>query len=147
MNLKKFHRLFAQFNDAFFSIRYSSKKRIRSSLTVLKSPHVNKTAQEQFEFRFYRKFFQISSYRSFVLLFVFKKFEGSCSSFVKALKKIYLNIPNNRFERLNPDNFTLDVCFHDSRKILELKTFVVLFDCYGEFLNKQFIRESNYNIY
>jgi ribosomal protein S10 len=40
-----------------------SKQNTRKFVTILKSPHVNKTAQEQFEFRFYTKEFVISSFK------------------------------------------------------------------------------------
>ena len=35
--------------------KYFEKKRKKKILTILKSPHVNKKAQEKFEFRYYSK--------------------------------------------------------------------------------------------
>ena len=41
--------------------------------TVLKSPHVNKTAQKQFEIRYYEKSIEISSYQNIFLIFLLKQ--------------------------------------------------------------------------
>ena len=44
-------------------MKIQNKVTIRKGITVLKSPHVNKTAQEQFEFFVYRVQIKIFSYK------------------------------------------------------------------------------------
>ena len=51
-----------------------SKKKV---LTLLKSPHVNKTAQEQFEFRTYSKQLWIYSTHNFNVLILLKKIKAT----------------------------------------------------------------------
>nr|YP_009115283.1 ribosomal protein S10 [Berkeleya fennica]AJA05804.1 ribosomal protein S10 [Berkeleya fennica] len=45
--------------------KYFEKKRKKKILTILKSPHVNKKAQEQFEFRYYSKQITLHSTQNF----------------------------------------------------------------------------------
>ena len=63
--LEKFVQLFSKLEASTFVIKCLPKKKKRKFVTVLKSPHVNKTAQEQFEFRFYNKQFLINSFKPF----------------------------------------------------------------------------------
>ncbi len=55
----------------FFTSRYQKpvKKKI---LTILKSPHVNKKAQEQFEYRIYKKKLVCFMHQPFLFLIIFK---------------------------------------------------------------------------
>jgi len=51
--LKKILKMFSKFNFFFINFRTISKHRSKKFLSILKSPHVNKTAQEQYEYRIY----------------------------------------------------------------------------------------------
>jgi len=53
--------------------KYLKKKKKKNLLTILKSPHVNKTAQEQFESKLFSKQLNIYSSRNFKFLLVLKK--------------------------------------------------------------------------
>ena len=44
------------------------KKKKKTKFTVLKSPHVNKTAQEQFEYRIYKKQLKCFAFQSVLFL-------------------------------------------------------------------------------
>ena len=71
-----------------------SKQNARKFITILKSPHVNKTAQEQFEFRFYTKEFIVNSFKPLTFFLILKKinnlsFSGidlKINGFIKLLK-------------------------------------------------------------
>lgn len=86
---------------------FQQKKR-KKKLTLLKSPHVNKTAQEQFEYRIFSK--QISMYldkhlKSLVLL---KKLKTDLFPDVKIKVIFPINHSNTeklRTNILNPNNF------------------------------------------
>jgi len=54
-------------------IKYFQKNLKKKRLTLLKSPHVNKKAQEQFEYRFFKKQFAIEVTKNFKYLVFLKK--------------------------------------------------------------------------
>jgi ribosomal protein S10 len=54
-------------------IKYLQKSVQKKRLTVLKSPHVNKKAQEQFEYRLFKKQFEIQTTKNFRYLVFLKK--------------------------------------------------------------------------
>ena len=104
----------------------------KNVITILKSPHVNKTAQEQFEYRIYTKKILINSYKPFLFLLTLKKIKGLSFPGL-SIKVTGMPDKENKFGNtltlLNPKNFNLPVD----------KTFfkyVQLFDCHGEMLLK-----------
>ena len=54
-------------------IRYCQKNLHKKRLTVLKSPHVNKKAQEQFEYRLFKKQFRIEVIKTLKYVVFLKK--------------------------------------------------------------------------
>ena len=99
-------------------------------LTVLKSPHVNKTAQEQFESRLFKKQLTIFSYKSFLLLILLKylKFILFPELKIKVIlfsnsTKLYKNVQN----KINPNNFNS----------IFLLNYLKTFDLHGEILLKK----------
>ena len=70
-------------NMKFSVIGVTNKKKTKNKFTVLKSPHVNKKAREQFEIRNYTKILNIYSYQTLLLLFVIKRIKVSSFSEVK----------------------------------------------------------------
>lgn len=113
-------------------IKHSSKQKKKKFLTVLKSPHVNKTAQEQFEFRFYNKEFLFESIKPLTIFIVLKKLKAlsfpgvqfKTKSLINSVKKKNRNIPNI----LDPDNIVLN----SNSLAISQKKCLQLFDCYGE---------------
>jgi hypothetical protein len=114
----------------------------RKIITVLKSPHVNKTAQEQFESLFYRAKINIFSYKYWLLL-VFIKHLKSTTLFSDVNLKIKVNLNNSNYhkrvvEYLNPNNFYLiNYCELGSEELdlkclfLNIPYYLMLFDIYG----------------
>lgn len=70
-NLSKNKKL--QLNNTF---KICSKARFNKVFTVLKSPHVNKTAQEQFEFNIFSKNIMVSTFQVIKILIILKKIQS-----------------------------------------------------------------------
>lgn len=93
------------FNVVKKRFQQKQKKKI---LTILKSPHVNKTAQEQFEYRVFSKqlVFYSANYLKHIILL--KKTKANLFPDVKIKVKFVINSKNAsklRVKVLNPDNF------------------------------------------
>jgi ribosomal protein S10 len=131
-----------------------SKQNTRKFVTILKSPHVNKTAQEQFEFRFYTKEFVVSSFKPLTFFLILKKINNlSFSGMNLKVKSLFKRNEKKKVRAVNPDNTNLNtVKSHGlvQKKNLKQKMFnnknfktfdanfsvskryIQLFDCYGE---------------
>ena len=113
-------------------IKHSSKQKKKKFLTILKSPHVNKTAQEQFEFRFYNKEFLFESIKPLTIFIVLKKLKALSFPGVQFKAKSLISSVNKKNKNiltiLDPDNIILNSnsLFTSQKKCLQL------FDCYGE---------------
>lgn len=148
-SLKKFLNFLDDYissNNLNVIVSKSSFKKVvkRKIITVLKSPHVNKRAQEQFEFRFYRAQISLFSYR-YLLLLVFLKYLKTTVLFSDVHMKIRLNINNSRYYNkvlniLNPNNFYLTDYLELKEKskldknkglLLNIPYYLMLFDVYG----------------
>jgi ribosomal protein S10 len=117
--------------------KYFQKKKKKKTLTILKSPHVNKTAQEQFEYRIYSKQITIYSSQNFQYLVFLKKINAHLFPDVKV--KTEFNIDHNmgkQIEVLNPTNLKMDLFREKNQGNLKLKTknIIKTFDTYGELL-------------
>lgn len=134
---KKVLELFVKFfltlqkASSTWKVVFNSKK--RDVITVLKSPHVNKTAQEQFEYRVYSKKIIINSFKPSIFLLVLKKIKSFSFPGI-SLKVIGVSNKSNKMsktlELFNPKNFYLvnsSKCF---------SKYIQLFDCQGEILLK-----------
>jgi ribosomal protein S10 len=109
-----------------FSLPFQNpvKKKI---FTVLKSPHVNKTAQEHFEYNLYTKQFKICSHKGFLLLTFLKNLKYNLFPDIKF--KIEVINQNLKFgqklkNKVNSDNFSL------SHSYTGLKTYIQILNSY-----------------
>jgi len=127
-------KLFVNF---FLSLQKFSLWKILSQLnqtevvTVLKSPHINKTAQEQFEFRTYKKNILIYSSQPSIFLLLLKKIKNLSFSGLSIKITGLLNKSNKLKKTLNllsPNNTNISVY---SKNFLK---YIRKFDCYGEIL-------------
>jgi ribosomal protein S10 len=92
--------------------KYFQKKRKKNVLTILKSPHVNKAAQEQFESKLFSKQLSIYSSKNFQFLLFLKKIKTRLFPDVKIKIKFILNknlSEKTKINILNPSNFKLNV--------------------------------------
>jgi hypothetical protein len=115
-------------------IKYVPKQQKRKFVTILKSPHINKTAQEQFEFRHYSKEFIVNSVKPLTFFLIIKKLKNLSFSGLKLEVKGLFNFEkkNKSFlNQLDPDNIILNQ-HRTSTKLSFQKRSIQLFDCYGE---------------
>ena len=153
--LEKFSFFLSKLETSTFTLKCFSKQKKRKFITILKSPHVNKTAQEQFEFRFYSKRFLINSFQPLTFLFILKRIKNLSFSGLNLEVKSLLehNEKNKNFLKLiSPDNLTLSVKPDCNKQKLPkksftqnflLKKYIQLFDCYGEIFLKDIVYFNN----
>lgn len=159
-SIKKFSLFLTKILTIEFNaiVKLFRKKNRKKILTILKSPHVNKSAQEQFEFRTYSRKYLIFSPQQFKCLLFLKKsqkdlfadvglkFVWTRNSIVsKSIKTQLFNLnhysitkPTERTQNINPSEFR-KLSIHNSKfNILEkIAQFLKVLDIYGELnLNK-----------
>ena len=93
-------------NINFSVIGVTNKKKTKNKFTLLKSPHVNKKAREQFEITNYTKILNIYSYQTLLLLFVVKRIKINTFSEIKV--KIDLKYNPNQLHKHLKSNFNLN---------------------------------------
>ena len=152
--LKKFISLFKKIKSLPISIKLFSKHEKRKFTSVLKSPHVNKTAQEQFEYRFFSKDFLIFSLKPMVFLLFLKKLKNFSFSGIKLeVKGLFEKNKTHKsiLKLISPDNIVLRNMYSKQKKFKEnrekyqtpksisndfdfnlSKKYIQLFDSYGE---------------
>ena len=135
--LNKFGMFLTTLETLTTTIKPFSKRKENKVITILKSPHVNKTAQEQFEFRFYSKEFLIHSVKPLTLYTILKQIKSLSFPGVKLETKSLFDVSKLHFDSLrglDPDNVILDKKGENQRKYIQL------FDGYGE----SFLKNSLY---
>lgn len=131
--------------------KYLKKKTKKHFVTILKSPHVNKKAQEQFETFIFSKQLTLYPTKKFKYLFYLKKIQENLFSNVKLKIKFSLIKNNNlRLSIFNLNNFKLNLnkinqtnTVHKNIKIKKfnknsnnkLKYFIKIIDVSGELHN------------
>ena len=140
ISLKKFLDFIAKIKHPNLIISSFSKKKIRKFVTVLKSPHVNKTAQEQFEFRIYTHKLRVKSLQSLKLLLTLKRikklsFPGvnlKIKSVFEKRKETKNVLASVTPEKLNIQFFTNNNTSKNNR-FKKIKKYLQVLDCYGEY--------------
>ena len=150
--LEKFTRVFTKIKSLPIFIKPFPKHEKRKFVTILKSPHVNKTAQEQFEYRFFSKHFLVFSIKPQIFFLLLKKLKNLSFSGIKLeVKGVFeKNITNKYILKLvNPDNIVLQKSYLAQKGFKKDKTtnktskvsisdsdlskkYIQLFDSYGE---------------
>ena len=155
--LKKFTTVFTKIKSLSIFIKSFPTYEKRKFVTVLKSPHVNKTAQEQFEYRFYCKRFLICSGKPFTFFSLLKKLKNlSFLGINLEVKGLFEKNKTNKYslKMISPDNIVLtnipkisvnkqklkinkqarvaQTVFNNPQNALLLKKYIQLFDLYGE---------------
>jgi len=146
--LEKFLQFLRRLSISPAVLKHFSKQKKRKFITILKSPHVNKTAQEQFEFRYYSKEFLIDSVKPLTFFLIIKKIKNLSFPGLKLEVKGFINSDKktkNFLKLTDPDNVVL--AQSNLRLLKELflqKKYVQLFDCYGELcLRDLFLRKRS----
>ena len=141
--LGKFMNFFSKVNVValnFFSKK--QKKNKHKFVTILKSPHINKTAQEQFEYKFFTSQIVLYSTDLFFCFVIFKRilkkgFPGLKIKLLHSFDKKKQNKILSSF--LNPDNILL------KNKITKnkVKSYFFMFDSFGEICLQNFRTKKN----
>lgn len=150
--LEKFIKVFTKIKSLPIFVKPFPKHEKRKFITILKSPHVNKTAQEQFEYRFFSKHFLVFSPKPRIFFLLLKKLKNLSFSGIKLeVKGVFEKNVTNKYvlKLVNPDNIVLQKTYltrksfkrnkkrHEVLKFtqgeLDLsKKYIQLFDSYGE---------------
>ncbi len=114
-----------------FILQSESKKPLKKKIfTVLKSPHVNKSAQDQFEIKTYKKRLKVFVPQILIFLIFLKKLKINLFSDIKFKFNIILNLNNEKKKiknKINIDNYYLVY------KELNLLKYLKILSIAGEF--------------
>ena len=111
--------------------RFYAKKTKKKRLTILKSPHVNKRAQEQFNLCVYKTRIIVFSPNFFLLLFYIKTIKSNLFSDIRITVKTYSNntlLSNKLINCINPKKYK----FEDF-SCNEVKSYLKILESFGEF--------------
>jgi len=107
--------------------KYFQKKAKKKKLTILKSPHVNKKAQEQFENRLFKKQFKIQTTKNQKYLIFLKKINSKLFPDIEIKLKCSTNNKKNikklKLKIFNPNNFKINEYYNFKAQNLNLKKF------------------------
>ena len=118
-----------------------NKTNLKTSLTVLKSPHVNKTAQEHYKHVVFKKRIGLYTTSQLKLLVILKKLE------LKILPDLALKIELTAYKApsskklkmiINPDKIMQINCSKQGGKYFLIDNYLRIFDIYGETTFKMF---------
>jgi ribosomal protein S10 len=135
--LKKFITCVNVLNSSTAIVKNPTKYNTKKFITILKSPHINKSAQEQFEFRFYNEKLLVCSFKPLIFILRLKKLKSASfpgidlevTSLIEAGSTDKITL-----KTLNPAYFSLKA----SNRI-DFKKYLQLFDCYGELYLKKIV--------
>ena len=116
-----FFKIFKKFSLSKNIKKLHTTKKIKR-ITVLKSPHVNKTAQQHFEYELYLKNIYIKNLQIFKLLIILKKIKNNLCCDVSI---------NIKFDINNKKNYKKDIDLYSNKKTkTELK--LINYNLYGK---------------
>ena len=150
--LEKFMKVFVKIKSLPIFIKPFPRHKRRKFITILKSPHVNKTAQEQFEYRFFSKHFLVFSPKPRTLFLLLKKLNNLSFSGIKLeVKGMFQKTTIDKYtlKWVNPDNIVLEKLYLTQKNFKKDKTksefskltpdqldlskkYIQSFDSYGE---------------
>ncbi len=105
-SLKSFVRIFktlTQIEELKLNkiLKIFQKKRFKKIFTILRSPHVNKSAQEQFEYNLFAKHVNIKSYQILKTLIILKKIKTISFSDIELKIKFIINSKSKKNAFIN----------------------------------------------
>ena len=124
------------FQNSRINLNYLAKNsqqtKVKRIFTVLKSPHVNKTAQEQFQYDIISRKLKFYTFQFLKLIIILQKLRSEL--FPDVLMKIYVIFKKNNLKkfksyRLNPRLYRLKMIKRQSTS--NLLSYLTFFDCYG----------------
>ena len=116
-------------------LKYNKKEKKRKIITVLKSPHINKTSQEKFELTNYSLKISTNSFRTHKYLLYFKKLNNNLFPDVKI--KTVICIQHKKKEQFKPFFLNLDMF------VLNLDQMSKIQNCNSKRIKKFDIKDCN----
>jgi ribosomal protein S10 len=122
---------------------FFQKKRAKKLFTILKSPHVNKTAQEQFQFNLFSRNLRMKAYRISKVLVVLKKLQSVCFADIQIKIKFHIDPVINSnlwlydFDPLNRRYFPSLKLSRD-----HFRSYLLLFNAFGRNCFKSCLNSS-----
>ena len=112
------------------NLKYFNNSKQKKIITVLKSPHVNKKSQEQFEFNLKSKQICLKSGQVFKLIVLVKKLQKITNFDLKISVKFIFN-PNLVvvIKNIHPKKYQIKKC--SKKHLYLLKKYLGLFEIYG----------------
>jgi ribosomal protein S10 len=125
-SLKNFLHFFNTNIDKNFNVvkKNISKKKRKVVITLLKSPHVNKTAQEQFEIKFISEHLKISTTQLYKCIIFFKKVKNYIFADLNFRIKFISNEKSSKLSEkiiFNIDNFKNYFFFENNTYMINKK--------------------------
>jgi ribosomal protein S10 len=121
-------------------ISHFPKQQIKKFITVLKSPHVNKSAQEQFEYRIYTKKLSVNSPQALKFFSIIKKAKNASFPGIDLkIKGVFEKKKEfkNLLHCMNPDNLNIDFFQIASQQTnWKITKYIQILDGYGEYSAK-----------
>lgn len=135
-NFIKFYLSNKMLNRLTNSVTYQQKPVKKKIITVLKSPHVNKTAQETFEFKYHRKMLKIFSSRPALFLIILKKIKETFFSELDLKIHFVFNrkIEKNKLKH----TFNINLYYLENNKI-KFIDYLKRLEVFGEIGLKEFL--------
>jgi ribosomal protein S10 len=145
-SLKTYVMFLTKIKKLKITIKQSPKKELKKVITILKSPHVDKSAQEQFESRVYTKQLVINSSKYFKVLSFLKRVHNNIFPSVNIeIQGLFEKRNNSKhlFKIVDPDSAIRINLFHSNSQLIGLKTkkYLQLFDCYGEYITRKIVSD------
>ena len=94
--------------DKECNIKFFKRKTIKSLFSILKSPHVNKRAQEQFEFKYYNCHLTVSTLHYLKILLLLKILNIKFSHNIRIKTNLFV-IPNSKVFTLSNNVFFKEI--------------------------------------
>lgn len=132
-----------------FSIKNFQGIKIKKVFTILKSPHVNKTAQDQFQYYIFSKKVKLYTFQSLKVILIFRKLQFELFPDLKLkmnflAKTLYLKKLNSQI--WNPKFYKLKMFQNQTNLLKKYKIllYIKLFDLNGIFKFKIFIQIAQF---
>lgn len=92
------------------TLKHTDKKTVRKKITLLKSTHINKAAQEKYEYKIYSYTFQTYSFRTKKYLMLLKKLRNNLFPDIKLdITNSISGSSNDRVKYFQPENYKLNL--------------------------------------
>lgn len=119
-------------NEKFIALNTIKNIKLKNKFSVLKSPHVNNKAKEQFEIVTYRRTIKIYSYKNLLLLFALKQVVYKLTANIKS--KIYVKYSAKKLNKYIKSDFNLDNVYLKRSGLSQnqYKSYLKQLDIFGE---------------